>query len=65
MSILGGASSAYGPDYPRPGWAEQAPALWEDVLAPTIEHDPANRTAYDDAYGAYGRLFNSLGPMFR
>lgn len=143
MSILGEAACAYGPDYPRPGWAEQAPALWEDVLAPTIaraldaagvaagvvralgvadsrlwaeiradcsglpveipvtadtspvgaavcaavaggvqddlaacaglvgavaetiDPDPANRTAYDDAYGAYGRLFNSLGPMFR
>ena len=37
MSILGEASSAYGPDYPHPGWAEQSPTLWEDALAPTIE----------------------------
>ncbi len=65
MSILGEASAAYGPDYPQPGWAEQSPALWEDGLAPTIDPERANRTAYDDAYGAYGRLFNSLGPMFR
>lgn len=36
LSILGEASSAYGPDYPQPGWAEQSPALWEDALAPTI-----------------------------
>ena len=36
MSILGEASSAYWPDYPRPGWAEQSPGLWEDALAPTI-----------------------------
>lgn len=36
MSILGEAASAYRPDYPRPGWAEQSPALWEDALAPTI-----------------------------
>ncbi len=36
MSILGEAASAYRPDFPRPGWAEQSPALWEDALAPTI-----------------------------
>ena len=36
MSILGQAASAYRPDYPQPGWAEQSPALWEDALAPTI-----------------------------
>ena len=36
MSILGEAASAYRPDYPRPGWAEQSPSLWEDALAPTI-----------------------------
>ena len=27
---------AYEPDYPRPGWAEQHPRLWEDALGPAI-----------------------------
>ena len=30
----------------------------------TVEPDPAARAAYDDAYGAYRRLFDSLRPMF-
>ncbi len=94
MSILGEAASAYGPDYPRPGWAEQSPALWEDALAPTIARalgiagqldgciptdgdgkplSPcliwmdrrATREAEVMDADAYGRLFNSLGPMFQ
>jgi sugar (pentulose or hexulose) kinase len=32
--------------------------------AETVEPDPAARAAYDDAYGAYRRLFDSLQPMF-
>ena len=31
----------------------------------TIEPDPARKAAYDDAYGAYRKLFESLRPMFR
>ena len=34
--MLGAAASPYEPDYPRPGWAEQAPALWETALGPAI-----------------------------
>ncbi len=34
---LGAASLSYRPDYPRPGWAEQHPRLWEDALGPAIE----------------------------
>ncbi len=35
-----------------------------DIVAETVQPDPARRAAYDDAYGAYGRLFASLRPMF-
>ncbi len=34
-------------------------------IAETVEPDAAARTAYDEAYGAYRRLFESLRPMFR
>ena len=34
------------------------------AVAETIEPDPALRAAYDDAHGAYRRLFDSLRPMF-
>ncbi len=30
----------------------------------TVEPDSAARPAYDQAYGAYRRLFDSLRPMF-
>jgi xylulokinase len=33
--------------------------------ASTIEPNPSEKTAYDDAYGAYRKLFESLRPMFR
>lgn len=36
LAPLGSAAIAYEPDYPRPGWAEQAPRLWEDALGPAI-----------------------------
>jgi xylulokinase len=32
----GQASAAYRPCYPRPGWAEQDPGLWERALGPAI-----------------------------
>ena len=34
-------------------------------IAKTIAPDPARRAAYDDAHGAYRRLFDSLRPMFK
>jgi xylulokinase len=36
LRVLGRAAQGYEPDYPRPGWAEQAPELWEAALAPAI-----------------------------
>ncbi len=32
----GSAAIAYQADYPRPGWAEQHPRLWENALGPAI-----------------------------
>jgi len=32
--------------------------------AETIDPDPGHRAAYDDAYHAYRRLFDSLRPMY-
>ncbi len=36
LGVLGEASSAYQPVFPRPGWAQQDPRLWEQALAPAI-----------------------------
>ena len=36
LVLRGEAASAYRPSFPRPGWAEQDPRLWEEALAPTI-----------------------------
>ncbi|MHA1600729.1 MAG: xylulokinase [Alphaproteobacteria bacterium] len=34
--LLGEAARPYEPDYPRPGWAEQDPALWDAAIGPAI-----------------------------
>jgi len=36
LRLRGAAATAYRPSFPRPGWAEQDPRLWEEALAPTI-----------------------------
>jgi len=36
LELLGDASAQYAPEYPRPGWAQQNPVLWERALGPTI-----------------------------
>jgi xylulokinase len=36
MRVCGEAATSYRPHFPRPGWAEQDPALWERALGPTI-----------------------------
>src|SRR5687768_17724144 len=43
LCLRGTGSSAYSPDYPRPGWAQQDPALWLAALRPAIAR------ALDDA----------------
>lgn len=36
LVVLGAGRVGYAPAHPRPGWAEQDPALWLDALAPAI-----------------------------
>lgn len=36
LQVIGRARRAYPIAFPRPGWAEQAPRLWEAALAPAI-----------------------------
>ncbi len=36
LGLLGKATVGYEPHYPRPGWAEQSPELWEDALGRAI-----------------------------
>jgi xylulokinase len=36
LRLRGRAARAYRPHYPRPGWAEQDPRLWETALGPAI-----------------------------
>jgi xylulokinase len=52
LTLLAQASSAYRPSFPRPGWAEQEPRLWENALAPTIGRAlEAARTSADSVKG--------------
>ena len=37
MQFRGEAATSYQPSFPRPGWSEQVPALWEGALAQTID----------------------------
>src|SRR5262249_26515370 len=36
LQVRGEAATPYRAQFPRPGWAEQDPALWEHALGPTI-----------------------------
>ncbi|MSP83020.1 MAG: hypothetical protein EXQ94_08825 [Alphaproteobacteria bacterium] len=36
LAVLGEAGVPYQPSYPRPGWAEQDPALWEAAIGPAV-----------------------------
>ncbi len=36
LRVLGSGSRSYEPNFPRPGWAEQDPALWLAALRPAI-----------------------------
>lgn len=37
MKIVGEYAIPYSPNFPRPGWAEQDPSLWEAALGPAIQ----------------------------
>jgi xylulokinase len=59
LAILGAGRRAYTVSFPRPGWAEQAPALWEAALGPAVADAlaAAGRKAADvKALGIAGQL---------
>jgi xylulokinase len=59
LKVVGEAASAYRASFPRPGWAEQDPRLWEEALAPTIARalDAAGQTVRSvRALGICGQL---------
>jgi len=59
LEVLGEASISYEPSFPRPGWAEQDPALWEKALAPAISRaleDARARPNQVQALGVAGQL---------
>jgi xylulokinase len=59
LRTVGSGRSSYAIDFPRPGWAEQSPALWEQALGPAIAEalKAAGRTPNDvRALGVAGQL---------
>ncbi|NIR27909.1 MAG: hypothetical protein GWN84_00950 [Gammaproteobacteria bacterium] len=54
FQVLGEAGADYEPRYPRPGWAEQDPSLWEEALAPTVGRALAAANAKPGAVAALG-----------
>jgi xylulokinase len=36
MNVIGEGSTPYQPTFPKPGWADQDPSLWEQALKPSI-----------------------------
>jgi xylulokinase len=59
LRVLGTAFQRYDVDYPKPGWAEQDPRLWEAALSPAISAalDKANANPADvAAIGITGQL---------
>jgi sugar (pentulose or hexulose) kinase len=63
LAPLGSAAIAYEPDYPRPGWAEQHPRLWEAALGPAIDGALRAAALAPGAVGALGIAGSDLdGP---
>jgi len=63
LGPCGSAATSYAPAFPRPGWAEQAPALWDRALAATVAAalDDAGMAAEDvRALGVAGQLDGCL-----
>jgi xylulokinase len=59
LRTLGRASQAYEVDYPRPGWAQQDPALWDEALTVALARalSSADRGPNDvRAIGVSGQL---------
>ncbi|HUL09372.1 MAG TPA: FGGY family carbohydrate kinase [Candidatus Acidoferrum sp.] len=54
LQVRGEAATPYRAEFPRPGWAEQDPALWERALGPTIARALAEAGAAPQQVGALG-----------
>jgi len=54
LRVLGDAAISYQPVFPQPGWAEQAPALWENALGPAIRQAADNAGVSLQAIEALG-----------
>ncbi|MGH6927245.1 MAG: xylulokinase, partial [Dongiaceae bacterium] len=63
LTVVGRGARAYAIAFPQPGWAEQAPALWESALAPAVGAAlaAAGRNASDvAAVGIAGQLDGAI-----
>src|SRR5262245_63321262 len=63
LRVRGEASMAYRPSFPRAGWAEQDPRLWELALGPTIARalsEAGATPAQVTAVGVCGQLDGCL-----
>jgi len=63
LRVRGEAAMAYRTNFPRPGWAEQDPQLWEHALGPTIARALAQAgvaPAQVTALGVCGQLDGCL-----
>lgn len=54
LSPLSEVTQCYRAEFPRPGWAEQSPALWEDALGPVISQALAQAGVSADRVAALG-----------
>jgi xylulokinase len=54
LKVRGEAATPYRVQFPRPGWAEQDPALWERALGPTIARALAEAGATPGQVSALG-----------
>lgn len=54
MKIIGEHAVPYNPSFPRPGWAEQDPSLWEEALGPAVQGALAKAGCRADEVKALG-----------
>jgi xylulokinase len=54
LEILGEHSVGYQPAFPRPGWVEQDPALWEQAMKPAIAEALQKAKVQPDSVKAVG-----------
>lgn len=54
LQVRGEAAVSYEPSFPRPGWAEQDPDLWENALGPAVAGALEDATAKPTGVRALG-----------